>query len=114
MTPGLPFAKGKSFRQSAITAPSQEDAGFILQLEETEDSLSSSCRETTCKSCTAGALCVLHSTLCTPLTRGHLCLCKTIAANKQTQIPEALIMYNNGSIQLTAGLRDTNTTLHLL
>lgn len=97
-----------------MTAPSQEDAGFILQLEEMEDSLSPSCCETTCKSWAAGVLWVLHLTLCKPLIWGHLCLGRTIAVNKQTQIPEALIMYNNESIQLTAGLRDTNTALHLL
>lgn len=100
--------------QSAMTAPRQEDAAFVLQLEEMEDSLSSSCCETTCKSCAAGVLWVLHLTLCRPLTWGHLCLGRTIAVNKQTQIPEALIMYNNELIQLTAGLRDTNTALHLL
>lgn len=97
-----------------MTAPSQEDGGFVLQLEEIEDLLSSSCCETTCKSCAAGVPCVLHLTLCTRLIWGHLCLWRTIAVNKQAQIPEALITYNNGCIQLTAGLRDTNTTLHLL
>lgn len=112
MTPNLPLLQNEN--QSAMTAPSQEDAGFILQLEEMEDSLSSSCCETTCKSCAAGMPWLLHLTLCRPLIWGHLCLARTIAVNKQTQIPEALIMYNNESIQLTAGLRDTNTALHLL
>lgn len=96
-----------------MTTPSQEDAGFILQLEEMEDSWSSNCCETTCKSCAAGVLWVLHLTLYTS-DMGPLVPRRTIAVNKQTQIPEALIMYNNESIQLTAGLRDTNTALHLL
>lgn len=54
--PDLPF-----LRQTIAISPSLENAGFILQLEQAEDSLSSSCFGTIWTLRAAGVLCVLHS-----------------------------------------------------